>query len=514
MKRISIGLAATLATVAAASGQTYLDSKGTIVQGVAPLVNCSSGGNCAGPVSATNPLPVTGSLSATLSGFQPGAAYATPLAVSTSSSRVALPSGTTVIVYNTGATAAYVQLGGSNVAATTANDVIPAGGWSAFSVGSNAYLAALTSSGTTTLNVSGGSGLPTGGGGGTVAQGSAASASGAWPVLETIGGAAVSAANGLFVNPATGATFPISGSVSLSGTPNVAVTSEVGAGSTGASVPSTAQFAGMNVGGNLTGLTGSANGLKVDGSAVTQPVSLSSLPALAAGANAIGAVTQASGPWTVNHTQLNGAALGSPTTWGSAPTGAAVAGVNANVLALPGSIGLDYSAGRPALPNIGANFAASGPYASYYLTATIGAAARNNVDIENVSGSQIAVMRDDGTAAAGAAPANASVFALGPGSGVGSQGGSYTSPTFKGRLQVYSPITTAITFTGALTSATSGTLTANWGGPTGSFYVTFSTGAPQLAAFTNGSTAVTWSTAVTATAAANAATAQVAAFVD
>ena len=217
MKRIALALAISLAAISLASAQTYHDSAGTTLPGVVPLVGCSAAGNCSGPLSATNPLPVTGSLSATLSGFQPGAAYATPLAVSTSSSRVALPSGTTVIVYNTGATAAYVQLGGSSVAANTANDVIPAGGWSAFGVGSNAYLAALTSSGTTTLNVSGGSGLPTGGGGGTVAQGSAASASGAWPVYQTVGGAAMSATNGLFVNPATGATFPISGSISVSG---------------------------------------------------------------------------------------------------------------------------------------------------------------------------------------------------------------------------------------------------------------------------------------------------------
>jgi hypothetical protein len=42
---------------------------------------------------------------------------------------------------------------------------------------------------------------------------------------------------------------------------------------TGAAVPAKADYVGMNVGGNLTGMTGTANGLKVDGSAVTQPVS-------------------------------------------------------------------------------------------------------------------------------------------------------------------------------------------------------------------------------------------------
>ena len=114
-------------------------------------------------------------------------------------------------------------------------------------------------------------------------------------------------------------------------------------------------------------------------------------------------------------------------------------------LASGGSTGLDYSANKPALPNVGANFAASGPFASYVLVATVPASpTRNNVDIENISGSQIAVIRDDGTAASAAAPANASVFALGAGSGAGAQGGAWSSTTFKGRLQIYAPSSTAI----------------------------------------------------------------------
>ena len=60
------------------------------------------------------------------------------------------------------------------------------------------------------------------GGGGPAVQSTPAPASGAWPVYQTIGGTVMSATNGLFVNPATGATFPISGSVSITG--SVAVT--------------------------------------------------------------------------------------------------------------------------------------------------------------------------------------------------------------------------------------------------------------------------------------------------
>lgn len=109
-----------------------------------------------------------------------------------------------------------------------------------------------------------------------------------------------------------------------------------------------------------------------------------------------------------------------------------------------GSTGLDYSANKPTLPNIGANFAASGPYASYVLIATVPAnPSRFNVDIENTSGAQIAIIRDDGTAASAAAPVNASVFSLAGGSGVGAQGGAWSSQTFKGRLQIYAASSSA-----------------------------------------------------------------------
>jgi hypothetical protein len=107
--------------------------------------------------------------------------------------------------------------------------------------------------------------------------------------------------------------------------------------------------------------------------------------------------------------------------------------------------GRDYSANKPALPAVGAAFGGSGPYANYVLVSTIPAStARNNVDIENISSGPIAVVRDDGTAASGAAPTNASVFALGGGASAGAQGGSWSSTTFKGRLQIYAPSSTAV----------------------------------------------------------------------
>lgn len=52
---------------------------------------------------------------------------------------------------------------------------------------------------------------------------------------------------------------------------------------------------------------------------------------LSAGANTIGAVTQASGPWTSNLTQVNSVALGSPSNYGTSPGAVSVLGVNAFV---------------------------------------------------------------------------------------------------------------------------------------------------------------------------------------
>jgi hypothetical protein len=85
-----------------------------------------------------------------------------------------------------------------------------------------------------------------------------------WTVTGT--GTAGTSATGVVTiqGIASGTAVPISGTVT-------ATFASVGA--TGAAVPASADYAGMNVGGNLTGMTGTANGLKVDGSAVTQPVS-------------------------------------------------------------------------------------------------------------------------------------------------------------------------------------------------------------------------------------------------
>ncbi|MGB7976092.1 MAG: hypothetical protein WCF81_17495 [Roseiarcus sp.] len=173
MKRILLGAAgaAGLLFGVPAGAQTYQDSGGTYVPGVVPI---QPG---VGPLFTTsNPGKISGTFSATLSGFQPTPAYA-QLSVGATSSRMALPSGSVVIVYNTGSNAAFVTLGGSTVTASVGNDVIPAGGWMAFTVGTNTFLAAIETAGTTMLNLSGGAGLPTGAGGGGGGGGGGSNAS-------------------------------------------------------------------------------------------------------------------------------------------------------------------------------------------------------------------------------------------------------------------------------------------------------------------------------------------------
>jgi hypothetical protein len=115
--------------------------------------------------SASMAQNLVGNFSATLGGFQPTPAYSQLAVTSSASNLVALPAGTTIVVYNTASNDAYVTLGNSGAIATTSDDVVKAGGWMAFAVGSNSFLAGITSSGATTLNISGGSGLPTGSGG-------------------------------------------------------------------------------------------------------------------------------------------------------------------------------------------------------------------------------------------------------------------------------------------------------------------------------------------------------------
>lgn len=86
-----------------------------------------------------------------------------------------------------------------------------------------------------------------------------------------------------------------------------------------------------------------------------------------------------------------------------------------------GSTGTDFSANAATIPMSG-----------FSLLATIPATpGRAGVEIQNQSAGTLQVVRDDG------AGANQTTILLGPGAGVGTQGGGWSSNTFKGRIRVY-----------------------------------------------------------------------------
>lgn len=150
-------------------------------------------------IGASNPLPVTGALTT----FAP-ATTGSPISVTTGGVTGTLPAGAVVVATNVGTTnAAYCKLGAS---ATTSDQYIaPNGGWFAYTVGVATQLTCITSSSTTTVNMVGGSGLPTGtgggsggsgGGGGAVTIASGAVASGAYSSGSIASGAFASGSIG------------------------------------------------------------------------------------------------------------------------------------------------------------------------------------------------------------------------------------------------------------------------------------------------------------------------------
>ena len=163
MKRILLGAAgaAGLLFGAPAGAQTYQDSGGTYVRGVVPI---QPG---VGPL-FTNSNP--GHISGTFSALRLAAFSRRPPIRSSLSGRhrrawrfrAERSSSSTIRAR----TRPLSRLATRPPAATVGNDVIPAGGWMAFTVGPNTFLAAIETAGTTSLNISGGSGLPTGAGGG------------------------------------------------------------------------------------------------------------------------------------------------------------------------------------------------------------------------------------------------------------------------------------------------------------------------------------------------------------
>jgi trimeric autotransporter adhesin len=142
------------------------------------------------PVTSANPLPVSASVSASITGF-PGTTQTTgtPISVTTGGVTGTLPAGAVVVASNVGATnGAYCKLGAS---ASTSDQLIPPNSWFGFTVGSNTQLTCITSTSTTTVNMVGGSGLPTGAGGGGGGGGSGGNVTIVGPLGQQLAAASV-----------------------------------------------------------------------------------------------------------------------------------------------------------------------------------------------------------------------------------------------------------------------------------------------------------------------------------
>lgn len=324
------------------------------------------------PVSNSNPFPVAAT--ASVAGFQGGNVFANLTATGSSSASTALPAGVDIVVTNNGTTEVSCTLAlGAATGLRNNIQVAPGGGARALHVGASAdHIACIDQGGADSTSnpivIEGGAGLPTGWGGGTTSSGSGGANVGATgsavPASAGYGGiniggtlrghSGVNPSGSIFAEDANlasiaGVTAAVGSGASNTGTLRTILSSDssvgisgtlpafaatptvnlgtlngaaiatnqtVKQGATGAAVPASAVYGGMNVGGTLTGLVGTANGLKTDGSAVTQPISGSvgltgTLPAFAATP-------------TFNLGTLNGAATAANQTAVQAATAAAV----------------------------------------------------------------------------------------------------------------------------------------------------------------------------------------------
>lgn len=105
-----------------------------------------------------------------------------------------------------------------------------------------------------------------------------------------------------------------------------------------------------------------------------------------------------------------------------------------------GSLATDFSVNSPLWPNIGSNFdGSSSLFPSWFLLQTVPANhSRLKITVDNMDPNDaVLCLFDDGTAASGGAPINATGFTLNPKVSAGPEGGHYESTTNRSRLQVF-----------------------------------------------------------------------------
>lgn len=407
--------------------------------------NAIGGATTAGTMPYVNAYVVNGT-SSTVSSWTPSYAYSN-MTVSNTSSTVALPTGATtgsvIRIFNRGLSQIYWTAGASPVA-TSGMAMVPPNAEDTFVVpaGTTTFAAITSSSGqTAAVNLELGTGLPAQTGGPiNQAVGVAAAAA---VSFNTIGGTD----NSTTIQPigATAAgTSSTKNALAIQGvTSGVPVPISQASGSVASGAYSAGAFvsgsfvAGALADGAITTIGTEADTAWVSGSgteiAILKKIAgntasfsgvvtnagtfaVQNTAATPAGSNTIGAVTQASGPWTINKTQVSGSALGAVVSnLGTLASGTpAVENVNAYIVGGAGSGGTAaadaaaWTAGTTNQTPIGCEFTSGG--ATAIVTAHMGtvgctAARAQLTDKTSVGGTALAAA----TSAYGTAPTGTAV---------------------------------------------------------------------------------------------------------
>lgn len=266
---IAFGVALAAAALAPASAQ---NTTGLV------LTTCGSPvvafrANNPGPftVNTSGQLCITGSISASLGGYNPET-FLTPFTATTGGvSSSSFTAGKTIVVSNAGTTnTAYCRLG---AASTTAAQPILPGSWFAFTSIAETQVTCATSTSTTTINVAVGTGLPTGAGGGGAGGG---------------GGGAITAAASSYAAGAFSAGAGVDGWDLTQGARSDAVWTS-GSGSVIALLKAVAAAAvganPVNVNGVVTAQTGLTPGVAQTGTIIAGNVDVSSIKGIATDVN-------------------------------------------------------------------------------------------------------------------------------------------------------------------------------------------------------------------------------------
>lgn len=281
---------------------------------------------------------ITGSISASLTGFTPGGTYAT-LTASGSSGSVALPAGATVAVQNTGTTTVSCTLGVGSATAVPGQIQVPASSTVFLTPGSNTFIGCIdeTGSASNVVRIAGGSGLGTGFGGGGGGGGGGSSSITTW-AGGTLGAMATYGTSpGAVLVPGMNAF--VTNTVAVSGTVTATPTGTQAISAASGSIASGAMAAGSH-----------AAGSGVDGWDLTQGA-IADAAVTAGATGSISAKLRSISRDVMTVNTWGGVALGAPSAYGTSPGAVNVPGVNAfvtNTLAAVGNNADDVAAGAGA----------------------------------------------------------------------------------------------------------------------------------------------------------------------